>query len=241
MELVDGITLSELVKREGPLPPGRVMHLLRQVSASLAHAHARGLIHRDIKPSNVMVCSREGQPDLVKVLDFGLAMRIASGEDVRDSMAGTPAFMAPEVTMDPSSVGPASDVYGVAVLGYFLLTGAVPFGGRGAQSVLRAHANQPPVPPSLRAKHEVPRDLEMVLLSCLDKRPEGRPCDGGELLAALEKCAADPLWTDEHARRWWESFDRDEEPAPVSSRQEDLDTLLETASVPLPVQRVSFV
>ena len=87
MELVEGLTLSELLRREGPLPSGRVVTILRQVAASLAHAHTKGLVHRDIKPSNVMLCHREGHPDCVKVVDFGLAKRVSS-LDPAASLAG---------------------------------------------------------------------------------------------------------------------------------------------------------
>jgi eukaryotic-like serine/threonine-protein kinase len=242
MELVDGITLDELSRHEGTLPAGRVTHLLRQVAASLAHAHARGLIHRDIKPTNVMVCNREGQPDLVKVLDFGLAMRVSASDEPDSSRAGTPAFMPPEVARDLPSVGPASDVYSVAVLGYVLLTGSLPFSGKSAHSMLHAHVHQPPIPPSLRSSKNVPRDLEMVLLSCLDKDPEKRPRDGSELLKELEKCRPDPAWTNQDARDWWASFDETAPWVANSETPEQPTTQLTGASLPIPpaVRRVSF-
>src|SRR5262245_24277633 len=98
MEYLPGLTLEELVKGHGPLPPARVVHLLRQVCAALREAHAMGLIHRDIKPGNAIVCERGGLWDVVKLLDFGLARPVAEGAHLTHSGAilGTPAYMSPE-------------------------------------------------------------------------------------------------------------------------------------------------
>jgi eukaryotic-like serine/threonine-protein kinase len=204
MELVDGITLRELVRREGQLPAGRVLSLLRQVSASLAQAHAKGLVHRDIKPSNVMVCERDGHPDCVKVLDFGLAMRVgpetASGSWYA---AGTPEFMAPEASRDPSAVGPAADVYAVGVLGYVLLTGSLPFAGAETEAIATAPANKPLLLPSSRTVRDVPVDLERVVLRCMAREPAQRYRDARELLRALDACQQDGSWSSEHAHAWW--------------------------------------
>ena len=212
MEFVDGVTLHDLVRRGGPLPVGRALDLLHQVAASLAQAHRKGLIHRDIKPSNVMVCYREGHPDCIKVLDFGLAKRLETTEDGRtedgDLVIGTPEFMAPEATYDTESVGAASDVYAVGVLGYFLLTGSVPFSGRNARAIAYAHLGQPLLPPSLRSKREVPADIEQVLAVCLTKTPEGRYRDGQALLRALEACHDDGSWSTDRAEQWWQAWER---------------------------------
>lgn len=212
MEYVDGVTLHELVRRGGPLPAGRALDLLRQVAASLAQAHSKGLIHRDIKPSNVMVCYREGHPDCVKVLDFGLAKRLDPTEDLRSDdgnlVIGTPEFMAPEAAYETESVGAACDVYAVGVLGYFLLTGSVPFSGRSARAIACAHLTQPLLPPSLRSEREVPADIEQVLAVCLTKAAEGRYSDGRALLRALEACHDDASWSTGRAEQWWRAWDR---------------------------------
>ena len=76
MEYLEGIDLADLIQIEGPVPPSRVVHILRQVCGSLAEAHAQGFVHRDIKPSNIMLSMRGGEPDVVKVLDFGLVKRV---------------------------------------------------------------------------------------------------------------------------------------------------------------------
>ncbi|MBL9025577.1 MAG: serine/threonine protein kinase [Myxococcales bacterium] len=211
MELVDGLTLAQLVAREGPLPSGRVLVILRQVAASLAHAHARGLIHRDIKPSNVMLCHREGHPDCVKVLDFGLAKRFAAESDCALSGSGwhigTPEFMAPECVDDPVSVGTAADVYAVGALAYVLLTGSPPFSFRTVDEIARAHRTELPLPPSLRRPWDLSPELEAIVLSCLAKRAGDRFRDGAALLDALERCSVPRPWSNADAERWWRLVD----------------------------------
>ncbi len=105
MEYLDGVTLAELVEHSGRVPPGRVIHILRQVAAALREAHERGLIHRDVKPENVMLC-RRGEDDVVKLLDFGLVKNLERA-DTRDitkqlKIVGTPRYMAPERLLNPS-------------------------------------------------------------------------------------------------------------------------------------------
>src|SRR5262249_40413186 len=101
MEYLPGLTLEQLVKEHGPLPPARAIHFLRQVLGALREAHAIGLIHRDIKPGNVMVCERGGWHDTAKLLDFGLVMPPGQGQVSEKltqdgAIAGTPAYMSPE-------------------------------------------------------------------------------------------------------------------------------------------------
>jgi len=244
MEFVDGITLKDLVRIEGPLPAGRVLFLLRQVTSSLAQAHARGLVHRDIKPSNVMVCYREGHPDCVKVLDFGLAIRLgdeaqAEGED--QEVAGTPEFMAPETAWN-HEVGPASDVYGVGVLGYFLLTAMLPYSGTGSGTIPRLDRAAPLLPPSLRTTHEVPSDLERVLLACLERDPRRRCPDAGALLDALEACGEGRSWSRQQARAWWTKWERGGRSAHRSTGESRSTTIThpETKPLPLVARKVSF-
>ncbi|AKT44102.1 serine/threonine-protein kinase [Chondromyces crocatus] len=227
MERVEGMDLEALMRREGTLPAGRVLYLLRQIAASLAEAHRKGILHRDIKPSNVMVCCREGAPDFVKVLDFGLARRFGT-EGVRGErtslIAGTPQLMAPEAVYDSGALGPATDIYGVGALGYFLLTGSFPFDGDSWAKIASAHLLSPPLPPSLRTANEVPRALEDVLMRCLAKLPGERPADGQALLEALEAlegCAEIARWSETEARQWWrELAARGEARRAVAPREE---------------------
>ena len=119
MELLDGLDLETLVSRYGPVPPARAAHMLIQVCDSLAEAHARGMIHRDIKPANIVLCPRGPSGDFVKVLDFGLAQ--AAGEHA--VLAGTPAYMAPEVRAGKPAT-PASDLYSLGRVAQWLLAAA---------------------------------------------------------------------------------------------------------------------
>jgi serine/threonine-protein kinase len=190
MELVSGPTLEEVLATEGALSPRRVLGILRQVAGALAHAHAKHLVHRDIKPSNVMLCRRDGYVDFVKVLDFGLAKSLVDECEISHAkIVGTPLFMSPEASSSAHAAGPPADIYAVGTLGYALLTGVCLFEDRSIASLARAHRTEPPLPPSLRSEHRVPRDLEDVIMRCLAKDPGERFADGSSLLAALEACA----------------------------------------------------
>jgi eukaryotic-like serine/threonine-protein kinase len=207
MEYLDGLTLGELVASEGPLPPGRVVSLLAQVCASLDEAHTMGLVHRDIKPANVMVIGHPSAYDLVKVLDFGLVKSRApllgdASLTHADQITGTPLYMAPEMIAQPDSADPRSDLYAVAALGYFMLSGQHVFEGRSAVEIYAAHLHQPPVPLHERLGREVPRRLEELLMAGLAKAPGDRPPSAAAFREALQRSGVAP-WTEEEARAWW--------------------------------------
>src|SRR5262249_25080736 len=116
MEYLPGLNLDELVTREGPLPPERAVHLLRQLCGALAEAHGAGLIHRDIKPGNIIVGEGGGRHDLAKLLDFGLVRSVVRGHSetrlTQDgALAGTPAFMSPEQAAGRQDLDARSDIY----------------------------------------------------------------------------------------------------------------------------------
>jgi serine/threonine protein kinase len=127
MEYVDGMSLEELVRSDGPQPPARVIHVLRQIAGALGEAHRIGVIHRDVKPANVLLCERDGVLDWVKVVDFGLAKQTSTSGDASvtqdDLVTGTPAYIAPETITAPAAVDARADVYGVGGVAYFMLTG----------------------------------------------------------------------------------------------------------------------
>ena len=208
MELLNGIDLESLVRRFGPLPPARVIHLLRQACHSLAEAHAAGLVHRDIKPANLHVCRLGLEFDFLKVLDFGLVKHdtrsasvqtMASGPDVA---AGTPAYMAPEVVSgDP--VDGRLDLYSLGCVGYFLLTGMLVFEADNALRMIGQHLRAVPVPPSLRSHRALPEQLERLILACLAKHPSDRPTTAEALDHQLAAIDLTP-WYPEDAQAWWE-------------------------------------
>ncbi|MFT7580046.1 MAG: hypothetical protein ACI9MR_001713 [Myxococcota bacterium] len=208
MELVDGVSLAALVDVMGPLPAGRVVHILEQACGSLAEAHGMGLLHRDIKPSNIMLTELAGVADAVKVLDFGLAAQIPSGEalsaDYRH-VVGTPAYLAPEAIRSPNNASPRSDLYAVGAVGYYLLTGTRPFRAEGVEAQLRAHLHEPCELASDRLGAAIPEDLEAIIMGCLAKDPAERPTTAVALVELLEQAVV-PTWTRADAVTWWALF-----------------------------------
>jgi tRNA A-37 threonylcarbamoyl transferase component Bud32 len=211
MEYLPGLNLAELVEGHGPVPPGRVVYLLRQVCGALREAHAVGLIHRDIKPSNIFVARRGGMDDVAKLLDFGLALPAASTGAPHLSgegrVLGTPLFISPEQVTRGRQLDGRSDIYSLGAVAYYLLTGRPPFEGENEIGLLIAHARDPVVPPSLVCDN-IPRDLERVLLRCLAKDPADRFPNSASLEQALGKCACMGDWDRERAARWWRDADR---------------------------------
>ncbi|XXY54329.1 serine/threonine-protein kinase [Sorangium sp. So ce269] len=207
MEYLEGVDLEQLVTRHGRQPPGRVVHILRQIASSLAEAHGIGLIHRDIKPANVYLCSRGGQPDFVKVLDFGLVTEIDPAErpalSGERSLTGTPLYMSPEAIRSPGEIDARSDLYAVGAVGYWLLTGRTVFQARTSVEACYHHLHTQPEPPSKYVPERVPEDVERVILDCLAKDPEARPADALTLAQRLAGSAAAPMWREADARRWW--------------------------------------
>jgi serine/threonine-protein kinase len=191
------------------VPPERAIYLLRQACDSLAEAHAHGLVHRDVKPSNLFVCRMGLAVDFVKVLDFGLVVadRRAGDDETRLTAAGgatgTPAYMAPEMVTDPTLVGPATDVYALGCVAFWLLTGQTLFGAPSPMLVMLSHLQAPPRPPSGAAPRPVPPELDALVLACLAKRAEDRPSDAAELGRRLAACPVSESWTEERARAWW--------------------------------------
>ncbi len=208
MEYLDGLDLQALVARHGPLPDGRVIRILLQVCASLVEAHGIGLIHRDIKPSNIILTRRGGLLDFVKLVDFGLVKVVDPGTAEAltpfDSIVGTPLYLAPEAIRRPEQSDARSDLYAVAAVGYFLLTGRPPFEGRSVTDILFQQVSIDPEPPSARRAHTVTPDLELLLLRCLAKDPANRPASARAMAEALENISAS-AWTSSDAEAWWQT------------------------------------
>jgi hypothetical protein len=207
MEYLEGLNLDTLVAQHGRQTEGRVIHTLTQICGSLAEAHAIGLVHRDIKPANLMLCRRGGMSDVVKVLDFGLVKAVDAQKQATLTAAnvvmGTPNFMSPESFENPDFVGPASDLYAVAAVGYFLLTGTAPFSGQSAIEICMHHVKTPPQPPSERVGVPINADLEGVLLRGLAKKPADRFSTAADFAEALAACVSASQWTARQADAWW--------------------------------------
>lgn len=211
MEYLPGMNLSELVRRYGPMPAARAIHLLRQACDALQEAHDVGLVHRDIKPANIFAAVRGGLFDVAKLLDFGLAKPLSNfeGDQITQegTITGSPLFMSPEQAIGDREPDARSDVYAMGSVLYYLLTGKPPFEDDKPMRVLIAHAHDTPVPPS-QHNPEVPDDLELIVMRCLQKNPDDRYQRAAELMLALDDCDDAGRWTRDQARDWWQRNER---------------------------------
>jgi serine/threonine-protein kinase len=210
MELLSGRDLESLIREFGPLPASRAVYLLRQVCHSLADAHSRGIVHRDIKPANIYVCRMGLDYDFVKVLDFGL-VKVRDQKEAGQTLltaehgtTGTPAYMAPEVILGEADIDRRADVYALGCVAYYMLTGQLVFDADTPMKMLVQHVQSRPVPPSQRTELHVPRELDELVLACLEKDPNRRPRDAGELFALACRCQSPAAWDTARAQAWWE-------------------------------------
>jgi len=206
MEYLDGLDLQRLVEQYGPVEPARAIHILAQVSGALAEAHTLGLIHRDIKPANIVLTERPDEPDVVKVVDFGLVKTF--GQKMTESAAcnnitGTPQYMAPEAISQPDTVDGRADLYGLGAVAYFLLTGQPVFQAASALEICSKHMLEAPMPPSQKLGKALPADLEALVLACLAKDRRDRPASAAHLRASLLTCADADRNHLPAARTWW--------------------------------------
>lgn len=220
MELLDGLDADTLVRRHGPIPAERVIHVLRQVCHSLSEAESRGLVHRDIKPANIFLCRYGEEHDFVKVLDFGIVKTIGDGAERGATLTGdigvrgTPAFMAPEQALGESTVDGRADIYATGCVAYWLLTGHLVFAADTAVGLLVHHAKSVPIRPSAVTEQPIPPALERIVMSCLAKDPNERLQTARELARQLAEVKTADTWSDERAREWWQLH----EPVPAGRR-----------------------
>ncbi|KYF67855.1 protein kinase, partial [Sorangium cellulosum] len=184
MPLFDGITLSEEVRRNGPLPLDRALAVADQILAGLAAMHAAKVVHRDLQPGNILLVPTapgagapgDGAPT-VKLIDLGFAHEpgVDKGDGVTPdspgSLVGTLLFMSPEQAMRSRAITERSDLFAAALLIYYALSGKLPFRGRGDLDVLVAIVRSAPVP-LRRERRDVPRVLDEVLARALSKHPD---------------------------------------------------------------------
>lgn len=183
MGFVDGESLAERVRARGPLPARDAVRILREVAWALAYAHARGVIHRDVKPENILIDRETGR---VMVTDFGIAWRAANPALTEDGrVMGTAHYMSPEqVAGDP--LDGRSDLYALGVVGFFALSGRLPFERQAASAVLVAHAVETPAALGTIAP-SVPPEVAAVIDRCLRKDPDARYATGEALAEALDQ------------------------------------------------------
>lgn len=207
MEHLEGATLADVVERTGPLPLGRIIKILLAACGALEEAHEAGLIHRDIKPENLMLTRQGMDPDALKVLDFGLVYRAdgsGSGGITEEGMlVGTPLYMAPEVIKQAEAASPASDLYALAAVAYFLATGTPVFRGESIIEICSHHLHTQPESPSQRVGRPLSPDFEALILQCLSKDPADRVASARAFSESLLRCQDAGKWSLEASRQWW--------------------------------------
>ena len=189
MEYLDGRTLKDIIRSEGPMPLERAGEITRQVSGALDAAHQQGVVHRDLKSDNIMLSQTNGG-DWAKVLDFGIA-KIQQLEGARDHditapnlVIGTPQYMSPEQCSQISAIDARSDVYSLGVIIYEMLSGRVPFTGESPTVIMMKQVQDPP-PSILDARPDLPASVDRLLERAMAKQPDDRFQTAGELSQAL--------------------------------------------------------
>lgn len=209
MELLEGLDADALVRRFGPVPAERVVHLLLQVCHSLSEAESCGVVHRDIKPANIFLCRYGQDVDFVKVLDFGLVKATNDQGDTRLPLTadhviqGTPAFIAPEQALGQADLDNRVDIYATGCVAYWLLTGQPVFSADTPMKLLMNHVYTPATPPSKRTDMPISATLDGLVLSCLAKDRAERPQSARDLARRLAEVESAGRWTEDRARDWW--------------------------------------
>jgi serine/threonine protein kinase len=201
MEYLNGEMLSDQRGRQVLFSPARALSIAAQIADALAASHERGVIHRDLKPDNIFLITRDGKPDFVKVLDFGLAKLTSTNGAVpvyttdAGIVMGTPYYMSPEQCQGRAELDHRTDVYSLGVILFEMLTGRVPFAGEGYGEVMTKHISLPP-PPARRFVPDLPVAIEAILSRALAKDPGARfqtMTEFRELLLSTESSLSPPL------------------------------------------------
>ena len=196
MELLEGKSLHQIFHEQAPLEWKRVFKILMEMCSSLAEAHAQGIVHRDLKPENVYLESRPGNPEFVKILDFGIA-KVMRGDTIDPASPqltatgqtlGTLEYMSPEQLMGKPLDG-RSDVYALGVVAYEMITGRLPFPeAKGPAGLITAQLKQTPMPPSqANPKTNVPQAADRAILKCLEKDKNNRYADVSAFAVAMQE------------------------------------------------------
>jgi serine/threonine protein kinase len=191
MERLTGVSLADVLDDAGPMPVERAVRILTQICDSLTEAHRLGITHRDLKPENIHIEQKAGNPDFVKVLDFGIAKMRADSDDTNKAtqtgmICGTPSYMSPEQAMGRELDG-RSDLYALGILLYEMLTNQRPFEGDAAMEVMLKHINEPPPDIFQRTGIRVPAGIQDAIEKLLAKDPARRPPHCEEVKRILQQ------------------------------------------------------
>jgi len=180
MELLDGKTVGEIIGKQGAIPVARALHIAIQLSDVLGAVHDNDVVHRDLKPDNIILLNKNGDPDFVKLLDFGIA-KLRESHDRPDSrltaagvVLGTPGYMAPEYVLG-NEVDHRFDIYALGVVLYQMLTARMPFEAESWGKLILKQTTEAPENPSIYIEHTLPADLDALILDCLAGDPADRP------------------------------------------------------------------
>lgn len=180
MELIEGVTLMQYMKKKGALGWKEALHFAVQISKALEHAHEKGIVHRDIKPQNIMIL-KDGA---IKVADFGIAALESAQEKKSDQTVGSVHYIAPEQARGEQP-DPRSDIYSLGVVMYEMLTGKMPYDGDTAEQVAMKHITGHPVPPQ-ELNPDIPEELAAITLKAMNSDINARYQSASELLRDLE-------------------------------------------------------
>jgi tRNA A-37 threonylcarbamoyl transferase component Bud32 len=191
MPYLEGRTVADLLRTEGPLPVDRALRIVEPVLEALQHAHDHGLVHRDVKPGNILIESGTGRPLLV---DFGIVKYLDGPAHLTDAgyIVGTPLYMSPEQALGSQSVDARSDLYGIGAVLFQLLTGAPPFEGTDSQEIVGRHISEP-VPSANLSRDGIPPWISGIVLRCMAKHPDDRFPTARALLEAIRAARAGAL------------------------------------------------
>ncbi|MEM1418674.1 MAG: protein kinase, partial [Myxococcota bacterium] len=190
MEFLEGRSLTSVLREDSALPLGRALHLATQICDAVGQAHSKGIVHRDVKPENIHIVERHGDPDFVKVLDFGIARLLWDDQSVMTQSGvifGTARYISPEGAAGETTDA-RSDVYSIGVLLYQLLAGRTPFDAPSPVAMLMKHIHDAPRPLS-RVVPGIPAAIEDVVMRALAKHPDARHPNAAALAEALRAAA----------------------------------------------------
>lgn len=183
MELVSGMTLSEMIEKEGPMDYRRAISITKQIASGLSAAHKKGIVHRDVKPHNILMT----EDGIAKITDFGIAKAVTNTTIVdtsKDNIMGSVHYFSPEQARG-GYVDEKSDIYSLGIVLFEMLTGKVPFDGDNPVTIALMQINEAITPPSV-FNHNIPPSLESIVMKATEKRPSKRFASADEMISALE-------------------------------------------------------